>query len=99
MMKNSSKKFEGCEIPKELEIAMVNMMKYMVTNDWYNTVSNEEAFYWLSSGTGLSVSFIEKLIGDQSLYDEKFKAGRVANPFKEIEETKIKNKDKSDLFR
>lgn len=99
-MKKSNIRLEATELSDELKFAMINMMKYMVSNDWFSEVSNNEAFHWLSSGTGLSVDFIEYLVGDQSLYDEKFKAGRIANPFKEYEEQKPKDKRlKSDLIR
>lgn len=55
-MKNRKLIYEGKEVSKDIQKAMISMMKYMVSNDWYGEVSFDELSPWLSSGTGLSKS-------------------------------------------
>lgn len=92
-------KFKGQDIPKEIRTAIVEMMKFMVSNDWAGDVPFEEISYWLSSGTGLSQSFIKDLVGDEKLYDEKYKAGMKSNPFKEYDAKNVKSLKKDELIR
>lgn len=84
-MKNRKLKYEGKEVPEGIQKAMISMMKYMVSNDWYGEVSFDELSPWLSSGTGLSKKFIRELISNEKLYDERYKAGMIGNPFCESE--------------
>ena len=84
-MKNRKLIYEGKEVSKDNQKAMISMMKYMVSNDWYGEVSFDELSPWLSSGTGLSKKFIRELIGNEKLYDERYKAGMIGNPFCESE--------------
>lgn len=88
--------YKGTKIPKEIQQAMINMMKYMVSNDWYGEVSFEEFGPWLSSGTGLTKEFLKDLIGDEKLYDDRYKAGLLGNPFCE---TEPKPKLRDDRYR
>ena len=95
-MENKKLTYEGREIPKGIQQAMISMMKYMVSNDWYGEVDFEEFGPWLSSGTGLSKEVLKELIGNENLYDEKYKAGLIGNPF---HETEPKPKLRDDRYR
>lgn len=95
-MENKKLIYEGKEIPKGIHRAMVNMIKYMVSNDWYEEVSFEELSPWLCSGTGLSKKFLKELLGNEKLYDDRYIAGLLGNPFCE---TEPKPKLRDDRYR
>lgn len=95
-MENKKLTYEGREIPKEIQQAMISMMKYMVSNDWYGEVSFEEFGPWLSNGTGLSEKFFQELIGNEKIYDERYKTGLLGNPFCE---SKPKTRLKENRYR
>ncbi len=81
--KEKTKVSNVCEVPHEMKAAMISMMKYIVSNEWCCSISNEDVYPSLSNGTGLSVDEIAEIVGNEKLYDSRYIMGVRGNPFNE----------------
>lgn len=69
------------KMPDKLKNAIVNLMKFAVSNNWLSNAGNEYTIPWLAHGMGLTEEMVQDIVKDQQLYDERFHAGRIGNPF------------------
>lgn len=77
-MQNMKSKYE---LSDEWKHAFVNMVKYMVTNEWGQNQNRKEIYRWMSNGTGIPESVLRSLLDNEKLFDKSYLAWSVDNPF------------------